>query len=453
MSRLILKICIDKFKSLPRDENGAAMMITLAVVLFLYLLCSSSYAIGMTINEKIQLQNAADAAAYSAAVVEADGLSRIATINRAMSWTYIQTVKRRMDYIVLEWLNLTVKNFQEDSNNCRTFNHNRYTQSQVESKYFLLVSFHSKSCSKHVTNNPSPSSWWCGWTANDDDVRLGYVTKADAGDAYVPEVQYGRFISFKDLAQMPALTQYNETKKSLQDRINNDDKTLENLTALLVSSIHSLGEQVEKAAIQTLKQNLPENSGNSEDYFYRVYIPVFSFPYSSENQEQLKGVLSSFRNTEEDELEFLASSVDSSSLHNVFGDGIDQWFIRGTKESLEKDVSPGKKYLTVNEKDYVVQGFQRGYKSANRIEPLTSNVVEALRANHVAWGDPSDGNTNLQLAKIASWVPSIELFYRLYSKSQSDFKKSYDVAKRAPDHQNPSRIVLIRTQGAFQKRS
>ena len=71
MSRLILKICIDKFKSLPRDENGAAMMITLAVVLFLYLLCSSSYAIGMTINEKIQLQNAADAAAYYAAVVEA----------------------------------------------------------------------------------------------------------------------------------------------------------------------------------------------------------------------------------------------------------------------------------------------------------------------------------------------------------------------------------------------
>ena len=67
MSRRILKICIDKFKSLPRDENGAAMMITLAVVLFLYLLCSSSYAIGMTINEKIQLQNAADAAACEAA--------------------------------------------------------------------------------------------------------------------------------------------------------------------------------------------------------------------------------------------------------------------------------------------------------------------------------------------------------------------------------------------------
>lgn len=46
MSRLILKICFDRFKSLPRDENGAALMITLAVALFLYLLCSASYAIG-----------------------------------------------------------------------------------------------------------------------------------------------------------------------------------------------------------------------------------------------------------------------------------------------------------------------------------------------------------------------------------------------------------------------
>ena len=52
-------------RRLRRDESGVAMMLTLAVVLVLYVLCAGVYAIGDTIREKIEMQNACDSAAYS----------------------------------------------------------------------------------------------------------------------------------------------------------------------------------------------------------------------------------------------------------------------------------------------------------------------------------------------------------------------------------------------------
>ena len=101
-------------RRLRRDESGVAMMLTLAVVLVLYVLCAGVYAIGDTIREKIEMQNACDSAAYSAAVVQADGLSRMAMVNRALSWTYVQLTNMQLDYITHKWLALVVKRFNED---------------------------------------------------------------------------------------------------------------------------------------------------------------------------------------------------------------------------------------------------------------------------------------------------------------------------------------------------
>ena len=128
MIKSIFKSGWDKLKTLHKDDKGAVLMITLAVFLFLYMVCSATYAVGTVIHEKIQLQSACDAAAYSAAIVEADGLSRIATINRAMSWTYVQTTRMHMDYIVHSWLKLTVKRFGEDSNRCEIFHNEKITR-------------------------------------------------------------------------------------------------------------------------------------------------------------------------------------------------------------------------------------------------------------------------------------------------------------------------------------
>ena len=111
----------NRIKDLRRDARGFVLMSTLAIFLFLFVLCASIYAVGETIHQRIKLQNACDAAAYSAAVVQADGLSRMATVNRAMAWTYVQMTNRQMDYITYRWLRLTCKRFDEDKENARKY--------------------------------------------------------------------------------------------------------------------------------------------------------------------------------------------------------------------------------------------------------------------------------------------------------------------------------------------
>ena len=105
---------LKKITSILKDESGAALVVTVSVFLFIYLAILGVYAIGMNVRNRIHLQNACDAAAYSAAVVQADALSRIATLNRAMSWTYCQMTKRQMDYIIYKWLRHTVQHYRDD---------------------------------------------------------------------------------------------------------------------------------------------------------------------------------------------------------------------------------------------------------------------------------------------------------------------------------------------------
>lgn len=100
----MLKQAKIKLKSLIYDDSGVAMAYTIMVFLFFFMLCVSTYAMTENIRQKMELQNACDAAAYSGAVVQADMLSRIAVLNRALSWTYYQTSKRNMDYIISDWI-------------------------------------------------------------------------------------------------------------------------------------------------------------------------------------------------------------------------------------------------------------------------------------------------------------------------------------------------------------
>ena len=108
------RVLLQKLIRLGKGEDGAALIVTLALFMFMYVSCAGIFAIGQTAKNRIHLQNACDAAAYSAAVVQADTLSRIATINRAMAWTYISMTKRQMDYIVWKWLDETVKLVAQD---------------------------------------------------------------------------------------------------------------------------------------------------------------------------------------------------------------------------------------------------------------------------------------------------------------------------------------------------
>lgn len=111
---------LKKITSILKDESGAALVVTVSVFLFIYLAILGVYAIGMNVRNRIHLQNACDAAAYSAAVVQADALSRIATLNRAMSWTYCQMVKRQMDYVIHQWLDAACRRYQGDVDRCNS---------------------------------------------------------------------------------------------------------------------------------------------------------------------------------------------------------------------------------------------------------------------------------------------------------------------------------------------
>jgi hypothetical protein len=71
-----------------REEDGQVMLLALVTAVFLVLIMAFPLNVGWTISKRLRLQNAADAAAYSAAVVQADGLSAIAWLNNAMSWCY-----------------------------------------------------------------------------------------------------------------------------------------------------------------------------------------------------------------------------------------------------------------------------------------------------------------------------------------------------------------------------
>ncbi|MFH0907367.1 MAG: hypothetical protein V1929_01210 [bacterium] len=87
-----------------KDESGVVLAMTVVMFLTLFVISSAVFVVGENIRLRVEVQNAADAAAYTAAIVQADALSRIAAINRAMGWTYAQQVKLEMDFIVNKWL-------------------------------------------------------------------------------------------------------------------------------------------------------------------------------------------------------------------------------------------------------------------------------------------------------------------------------------------------------------
>jgi len=106
---------------LYRDESGVVLAFTVIVFLALFVMVGAVYAVGETVRQRIELQNAADAAAYSAAVVQADAISRIAALNRAMAWTYVQMVKHEMDFTVDRWLEETLLRWGKDLDKARKF--------------------------------------------------------------------------------------------------------------------------------------------------------------------------------------------------------------------------------------------------------------------------------------------------------------------------------------------
>jgi len=101
-------------KRLVREEDGVVLGVMVVTLMSLFLTASAVFAVGEHIRDRIEIQNAVDAAAYSAAVVQADTISRVAAINQAMAWTYIQMCRRHMEYIQDKWLERVYSQYTSD---------------------------------------------------------------------------------------------------------------------------------------------------------------------------------------------------------------------------------------------------------------------------------------------------------------------------------------------------
>ena len=294
---MILRAFKDKFIRLAREEDGVALVVTLAVFFFIYLICMGVYAVGTNVRERIHLQNACDAAAYSAAVVQADTLSRIATINRAMSWTYVQMTRRQMDYIVYKWL--------------------RHTENHYDIDKSTAINWYNKGthCPLH--------SWWKVWdgevpplvngatervTINWKPGILLSTIRSDANNFVVDQIRSHRasFYAALDFEKQIA------ADKNAIDAMNNAERWLaENLVSNINLSVRGV-----------LIANLGQDATNS------LFCVQQESPLDGEYQSSdgdAKGYLTHLHNTSSDESR-LVSFCGETSLDEV---GLDRWYVRG----------------------------------------------------------------------------------------------------------------------------
>lgn len=118
----MLRMADNLVRRLWKDESGVVLAVTMIVFLTLFMMAMAVYAVGDTVRLRIEVQNAADAGAYSAGVIQADCNSRVAALNRALSWTHVRMARMEMDYIVDKWLKLTLDAWDDDNDMAKQIN-------------------------------------------------------------------------------------------------------------------------------------------------------------------------------------------------------------------------------------------------------------------------------------------------------------------------------------------
>ena len=103
------------------SRRGTALVLPLAVFMVMYVAALGLYVSGMTAIRARELADAADAASYAAAQVQAETLSRIAALDKALAWTHVQLSRRQMDWMVWKWLKHVEEHYRQDMECARLF--------------------------------------------------------------------------------------------------------------------------------------------------------------------------------------------------------------------------------------------------------------------------------------------------------------------------------------------
>ena len=423
MKKKLVQYFANRLAGLRRDE-GFVVMSTLAIFLFIFILCAFVYAVGETIHQRIRMQNACDAAAYSAAVVQADGLSRMAVVNRAMAWSYVQMTNRQMDYVTYRWLKLTCKRFGEDLENAENYNANLVLAVDKELGWWALLEaavsgvisvLLDLDCSgsdggkvKPVKHGKEGHGWWCGLDVED---RTGHIIRLNhpKNEDFLNQMATSAIETVTD-----KLTTYDNIKKVLSalsfldegntpagwgeklgKLIDYDKSNINSLNSALARINSQMTASMKMTAESVLKSMLADprvDSSNAlKDYYISIHIPEGRNPYENTEDKSAapKSFFSPLHNTEVEEMMFLnmpSPNAVSKSLTEHFpilgpnglAAGLDQWFIRGKAlYSDGKDHSGDAKLNGVSFKespefhyatmirDEGMPGIQRVYKDAN----------------------------------------------------------------------------------------
>lgn len=469
MIKSVFKYVWRRLAGLRRDSEGFVVMSTLAVFLFIFVLCAFVYAVGETIHQKVKIQNACDAAAYSAAVVQADGLSRMAAVNRAMSWSYVQMTNRQMDYITYRWLKLTCKRFEEDLNNAKKYNANIVLAVDKELGWWALLEalvsgalskILGLDCSgqlggevKHVKHGKEGHGWWCGLEIGDrtgHNLRLNHPKNQGFTDQLVTSGLEGvtdQFLTLdnlnKFLSVLSFLDQGSSWGELLGKWIDYDKSNIENMNKALERINKQMTVSMKMTAESTLKSMLADPRMNQSDalndYYISIHIPEGKNPYDDTAQKNAapKSFFSPLHNTEAEEMLFLnmpsADSASKSLLQHFpalmndskYAFGLDQWFIRGkglysdgkdhSYDSVPlKGVSfapSSKDHSATMVRDEGMQGIQRVYKDAN----LNENGAGFLSGSKGKKGNNSNavwrGNHLLDMMNLTSNVANAVMGY------------------------------------------
>jgi hypothetical protein len=257
---------LKKITSILKDESGAALVVTVSVFLFIYLAILGVYAIGMNVRNRIHLQNACDAAAYSAAVVQADALSRIATLNRAMSWTYCQMTKRQMDYIIYKWLKGTVEKYGGDLNKsfelaldgcCRHYHvPTRTCSHDIDDKILLKADEKRDAVLKHI-----------------DDIN----SECRDFKSYIDQLPKEADDSFYDAA--------GKAISRLTSQIDSDKKNINGMNKAIENIKDDISNKVSKAACYIAHANIPTEYSDSVEMEVFQGKPSVYFRYMGPNEE------------------------------------------------------------------------------------------------------------------------------------------------------------------------
>lgn len=356
MKRLLQGL-LCRFAALRRDERGYAVMATLAIFLFLFVLCAAVYAVGETIHERIKIQNACDAAAYSAATVQADGLSRMACVNRAMSWTYVQMSNRQMDYITYRWLWLTCKRFKEDRDNAKQYADHIVLIADKELGFYAILEaivsavleyFLNSECDtgNHRPDNEDGHPWWAG---QEGESYLKNLIKINEFIVIPKTTTYGNLNTVREKLGGVVDGGVEGSAQVLGKLIDWDKVNIYQMNKSLARINYEMTRSMRETAENVLKASLTDNRLDSQkalsDYYVSIHIPYARNPYtvqSGESTGTLKSYFSPLRNTEVDERAFLqmqsqkfadkplAAHFPKLLIGNTStAFGLDQWFIRG----------------------------------------------------------------------------------------------------------------------------